>query len=114
MELVSLVEYWVKFLLKQIFKDFLSCGFRLMEDKPIINSGIIMGTPLAMMKLLYFVATVGSYLDLNEKYAAGQGILNFVYYFGMLLLPSRVIEVNRWMEDSFHLANGWKKVQFQV
>ena len=77
-------QKWVKFLLKQIFKDFLSCGFKLMEDKPIINSGIIMGTPLAMMKLLYFVATVGSYLDLNEKYAAGQGILNFVYYFGML------------------------------
>ena len=77
-------QKWIKFLLRQIFGDFSYCGFKLMEDKPIINSGVVMGTPLVMMKLLYFMGTISSYLNLNEKYAAGQGILNFVHYFGLL------------------------------
>ena len=79
-------QKWMKYLLKQIFKGQTTCAksFDFLQEKPIINSGIIIGTPLVMMKLLYYVATISSYLHLNEKYAAGQGIINFIYYFGLL------------------------------
>ena len=68
--------------ISQVF-DKKICPFHFMGSMPIINSGIIMGTPLAMMKLLAFFATVSSYLHLGKKYAAGQGILNFAYYYGL-------------------------------
>jgi hypothetical protein len=51
---------------------------------PILNSGVIIGTPLAITKLLYVFTALSSYLDLSYQYSAGQGLLNFAYYYGLL------------------------------
>jgi len=61
-----------------------SCGFEKFSDMPILNSGLIIGTPSAMIKILHIIVKISSYLDLKHGYAAGQGILNFAYYYGFM------------------------------
>lgn len=54
------------------------------EKMPILNSGFIMGSAGAMKRFLYVFTVVLNQLDLDHPYLAGQGILDFIYYKGLL------------------------------
>ena len=57
---------------------------REVGDMPILNSGVIVGRAQGMLKLLFVFAYAAEKMDLLASASSGQGLLNYIFYTGML------------------------------
>lgn len=60
------------------------CPVAQFGDLPVLNSGILFGTPVGMAKLLYVFAVLDCSMEHKNPDASGQGLLNFMFYYGLL------------------------------
>ena len=82
---------WVKFISDGVLESRASNRFfRSILHMPVLNSGVILGTLNGMSRFLLIFCFICAVIDTSEGYAAGQGILMYSYYSGLL---SKVVNI---------------------
>ena len=75
---------WTECPAKAILGSNSACFMNQVRGSPILNSGFIIGKAFALKNLLYTFSFTLNSIDMSEPYLAGQGILNYIYYKGLL------------------------------
>lgn len=82
---------WVKFVSDGLLERRLSNDFfKSVRHMPVLNSGVILGNLQGILRFLLIFSYICGAIDTSDGYAAGQGILMYSYYSGML---SKVMNV---------------------